>query len=371
MSVFTRRPVLRWALPGAALVVALGGGAAVSALSASADTTLPARTPQQLLVDIQQAQLDAGSGTVVETADLGLPTLPGLGGGNSASSDLSSLVSGSHQLRVWFSGPDKARVALLGSVGESDVIRNGSDVWVWSSVKNKAQHSTLSADARTHAAPGTGPTPLPTTPQQAAQQVLKALDATTVVSTADTVTVANRAAYDLVLRPKTADTLVGSVHIAIDGQRHVPLQVQVYARGAAKPGFEIGFRSVSFARPDDGVFAFSPPKGVTVTEASPTGPGGTGPSAPDKPKYALVGTGWTTVVAVRPPASEGAPKAGTGAPQALLNSLPTVSGPWGSGKLVSGKLFSALLTDDGRVLIGAVSPQRLTQAAADPAAALK
>jgi outer membrane lipoprotein-sorting protein len=364
MSVFTRRPVLRWALPGAALVVALGGGAAVSALSASADATLPPRTPEQLLVDIQQAQLDAGSGTVVESADLGLPTLPGLGGG-AASSDLSSLVSGSHQLRVWFSGPDKARVALLGAVGESDVIRNGSDVWVWSSVQNKAQHSTFTPDARAHAAPSAAPTPLPTTPQQAAQQILQALDSTTTVSTADTVTVANRAAYDLVLRPKTADTLVGSVHIAIDGQRHVPLQVQVFARGADKPGFEIGFRSVSFARPDDGVFAFTPPKGVTVTEASP------GAGAPaDKPRYAVVGTGWTSVVALRPQAS-GGPDHGSPAQQALLNHLPTVSGPWGSGRVLSGALFSALLTDDGRVLVGAVPAQRLTQAAADPAAALR
>ncbi|MBM0236720.1 hypothetical protein JNW88_05375 [Micromonospora sp. ATA32] len=40
-----------------------------------------------------------------------------------------------------------------------------------------------------------------------------------------------------------------------------------------------------------------------------------------------------------------------------------VSGDWGSGRLLTGKLFSVLLTDDGRLLAGAVTPERLYQAA--------
>jgi len=39
--------------------------------------------------------------------------------------------------------------------------------------------------------------------------------------------------------------------------------------------------------------------------------------------------------------------------------------------LFTGKLFSVLLTDDGRVLAGLVAPDKLYQVAADPAAALK
>jgi hypothetical protein len=54
----------------------------------------------------------------------------------------------------------------------------------------------------------------------------------------------------------------------------------------------------------------------------------------------------------------------------LLKSLPAVSGTWGSGHLLTSKVFSALLTDDGRVLVGAVSPDRLYQAAADAKAKL-
>ena len=39
----------------------------------------------------------------------------------------------------------------------------------------------------------------------------------------------------------------------------------------------------------------------------------------------------------------------------VLEALPKVSGDWGSGHVLRGTLFSALLTDDGRVVVGAVA----------------
>ena len=53
--------------------------------------------------------------------------------------------------------------------------------------------------------------------------------------------------------------------------------------------------------------------------------------------------------------------------QDAINQLPLGNG----GRTFNSKLFSVLITDDGRVLVGAVSPERLSQVAADPAAALK
>src|SRR3982751_6218552 len=133
MSIFTSRPAVRWLVPVAVAAAAVGGGALLNTLSAIASPTLPPRSAAQLLVDLQTARLDGLSGTVVQTADLGIPALPAIGAG---SSDLSSLVSGSHTLRVWYAGPDSARLALLGTLGESDVIRVGRDVWTWSSQSN-------------------------------------------------------------------------------------------------------------------------------------------------------------------------------------------------------------------------------------------
>jgi hypothetical protein len=48
---------------------------------------------------------------------------------------------------------------------------------------------------------------------------------------------------------------------------------------------------------------------------------------------------------------------------ALLYRLPRVSGSWGSGRLLTSTLVSALLTDDGRLLIGPVPPDLLYAAA--------
>jgi outer membrane lipoprotein-sorting protein len=342
-------------------------------MRASADVTLPARSAAQLLVDLQTAQLNGASGTVVERANLGLPALPdSIGGGGS--SQLNSLVTGSHTLRVWYSGPDKARVALLGALGESDVIRNGNDLWVWSSSGNTASHSTVTGNGDKSKAPGVTPDKLPSTPQEAANKMLAALDPTTSVTTQSGDTVAGRSAYELVLAPKDTRSLVSQVKIAIDGTVHVPLRVQVYAKGHTdSPAFETGFQQVSFTRPDAGVFKFSPPAGAKVTDSTKN-------NTPDngqvEPKTAVIGKGWTSVLVARVPQSA---VAGATTPndrqgrstQEFLNGLPQANGAWGSGRVLQSRLFSALLTDDGRILVGAVSRQQLEAAAGDPAAALK
>ena len=80
----------------------------------------------------------------------------------------------------------------------------------------------------------------------------------------------------------------------------------------------------------------------------------------------MVGTGWTSVLVGPAPTAARPVLTPRTSWTGMLQSLPRVSGAWGSGRLLSGKLFSVLLTDDGRVLVGAVTPERLYQAAADP-----
>ena len=90
MSVFTSRPALRWAVPAGVLAVAIAAGSAGKVLTADAAPSLPPRTAAQLLVDLQTAKVDGLSGTVVQRADLGLPSLPGSVGGDSGSSSFNS-----------------------------------------------------------------------------------------------------------------------------------------------------------------------------------------------------------------------------------------------------------------------------------------
>ena len=370
MTVFQHRPALRWSVPVLAAVLLAVGGSAVGLLTAAARGGLPDRSPAQLLVDVQEARIGGLSGTIVQNSDLGLPSLPGVGG--SGSSDMASLVAGSHTLRLWYADPNHVRLALLGSLGESDLVRNGKDLWSWSSKDKSATHHTVALSSES--APHSLASASPMTPQQAADAALKAVTPSTKVSTDGTAVVAGRSAYELLLQPRDTGSLVGSVRIAIDGAAHVPTRVQVFARGAGKPAFEVGFTSFDPSAPPASVFRFNPPPGTTVTQ-SPSH--ASGPDAaqgrpeqmpnlrPSSAAPTIVGTGWTTVVvATLPAGSTTASPSASSSFTRILEALPRVSGSWGSGHLLRGSLFSALLTSDGRVAVGAVPPNALYAALA-------
>ena len=89
------RPWLRWLVPIAAILAVVA--TTLVAGNASADEKLPPRSAEQLLVDLQQADVHGFSGTVDQSADLGIPALPGV---SEHGSEFSSLISGTHTLRV-------------------------------------------------------------------------------------------------------------------------------------------------------------------------------------------------------------------------------------------------------------------------------
>lgn len=391
MSIFESNPALRWAVPTVTALALVGGYAAVGELRAIAGSGLPDRTAAQLLVDVQKARLDGLSGTVVQRSDFGLPDLSVAGAsGGTGSSNLTSLLSGTHTMRVWFAGPDKARMALLGTLGESDVIRNGADVWVWASQEKTAKHYLLpngDATGKSPAVPGLPtPTDLPTSPQAAAEKALAAITPSTKVTTSGTAIVAGRSAYELVLEPKDVNSLVSQVRVAIDGTEHVPLRVQVFAKSVPDPVFEVAFNAVDFARPDAAQFTFKPPPGTTVTNSTlpshqpPTAGSKVNTVAPQPNAAAMpkvVGTGWTSVLVVKIPTPATSPSGSAGtngtpakADQSIaqlmkfVGLLPKKSGSWGSGHLLAGTAFSVLLTDDGRLVVGAVTPEGLYTALA-------
>jgi outer membrane lipoprotein-sorting protein len=358
----------RWAIPAGALVIT-GGVMAGSLISvAQAAPGLPARSPAQLLVEVADSTTPPLTGTVVETASFGLPALPATGNPTS----LSSLLTGSHTIRVWYSSPDHFRLAVPQSLSESDVIRDGGTAWLWQSTLNKVTKFTLPA----HSAQPVPKQPL--TPQQAAQQVLAAVGPTTTVRVDSNVTVAGQAAYALVLAPRDARSLVGQVQIDIDGRNGVPLRLQVFARGASSPAFQVGYTDIHFVAPAPADLSFTPPAGSTVTQANlasghggATGSAGSGGSA--------IGSGWLTVLKLpssaltpgppAPGASTGPAGDSSAVLRALLASAAPVHGAWGTGRLLRTSLVSVLMTDQGSTFVGAVEPSVLYAAAsAHPAA---
>ncbi len=389
LPTFSRRA--RWAVPlgAAAIAGAVTAGVLISA-AASASPELPVKTPAQLLAALaaRTGPPPPLTGTVVESAALGIPQLPQLGNQNSAV----SLLAGSHTVKIWYRDPAHVRLAMPVTMSETDVIRNGRQVWLWQSNKNSVTKLTLPARAaKSQATPA--PTQVPLTPQQAASQVLKAVGTSTRVSVDRTATVAGQAAYQLVLSPRSSGSLVGRVNIAIDASNNVPLRVQVFARGASAPAFQVGYTAVSFVRPATANFTFAPPAGAKVkTVTLPSDAGQPKSSAAERTaasQVQVVGKDWLSV-AVLPSsvlseitsgstagatgqmaqsAVPGGPAGGgSGETAAMLRTLiaaaTPVHGAWGSGQLLHTSLVSMLITNNGHVLIGAVTPAVLENAAA-------
>jgi outer membrane lipoprotein-sorting protein len=345
-------------------LVITGGVMAGSLVSvAQAAPSLPSRTPAQLLAAVAQGQGPELSGTVVETASLGLPSLPG---GNDPTS-IASLLTGSHTVQVWYASPEHYRLALPGTLSESDVIRNGNTVWLWQSAANSVTEISVPAHQATHA-------PVPAvTPQQAAQQVLAAVGPTTTVSVDSNVTVAGQPAYELVLAPKDSRSLIGQVRIAIDGHNSVPLRVEVFARGAASPAISVGYTSVQFTAPAASELSFTPPSGAKITKVN-ADQGGQADQG-SAPAGSVIGSGWLAVLDVPsagltsgtpaqgPVSANEASGDGAVALQTLLGSAKYVHGTWGTGRLLSTSLVSVLMTSNGTTFVGAVEPSVLYAAA--------
>ncbi len=374
----------RWAVPAAAVIVA-GGVIAGSAITvAQASPNLPAKTPAQLLADIASTHaVPPLTGTVVETTSLGLPALPQVGNPTS----LASLLTGSHTIKVYYQDGKHFRLAVPQSMSETDLIRNDSTVWLWESAGNSVTKFTggevpASAKAKANAAAHKRLAPqlpdgTPLTPQQAANEALNAVGKTTVVSVQSTLTVAGQAAYQLVLAPKDARSTIGSVRIAIDGKTGVPLRVQVFAKGAASPAFQVGYTDISYVAPDPANLTFTPPPGATVSNGDKPSAQSSGTMPAVKGQAGTYGKSWLTVIeapqsllsGARSPQLSGpgsSAPAGTGAfgkdsqaaISALLGAAKPVSGAWGSGTLLHTSLVNVLFVGN-EMYLGAVDPSVL------------
>lgn len=519
----------RWMSAAAVLVVA--GVLAGTMLANAAGPPLPKRTPAQLLLAMRNARPPAAfSGVITESANLGFPSLPNIPGLQSSLLSGASLITGTHTVDVWYDGPRHVRIALPVSFGETDLRVDGNQVWLWHSHGQTATHYVLPAHSALPAHPAFPAAPArlrgwslarphlvlprclvaartrmrshplksvaaraailkclrsmkigrqvpalikPLTPRQAVSKFLAAIGPSTKVTVPGSTVVAGRSAYQLVIAPRTNQSLISQIVVAVDAKTHLPLQLQVFARGTSGAAFQIGFTSLTFGKPAASNFTFTPPAGAHVkTENLPAalpGPMGTmsmsgipaplpGPLtsqrflpksaelpgvpvtfkgrtvklkmalvlprqlrvgrkvalpqrlsihyAPDK--YAhwspqaqvispvspfgmaqaapsgmkVLGSGWLSVAVlpvgsampgpgpVRSPAPakpNSLPVVGQqpiAAPRnqisallhVLLNSAARVHGTWGSGRLVRTSLASILITSNGRMLIGAVTP---------------
>ncbi len=375
-------------MPVTAVAVIGGVIAGTQIQAAQATPALPAKTPAQLLAQVgSTTKVPPLTGTVVETTSLGLPQLPRVGNTTS----LSSLITGSHTLKVYYQNARHFRLAVPQSLSETDVIRDGNTLWVWDSTRNSVTEYTWPKGALKDKG-GHVRAQLPAmpalTPQQAANEVLKAVGKTTTVSVQSNVMVAGEAAYQLVLAPKDDRSLVGKIVIAIDGKYGVPLRLQVFAKKATAPAFQVGFTQISFVTPAPANLQFTPPSGASRTvhnlgEHTSGDVMAPGSAAMPDAGFGGYGSGWLAVAEIPQSAlneaiagsGPGGGKGGQPAPgtqtgmgaiggdsagvlRAMIAGAKPVHGSWGSGTLLTTSLMSMLITN-GDIYIGAVEPSVL------------
>ncbi|KIF05940.1 membrane protein [Streptomyces sp. RSD-27] len=389
----TSRKAARYAVPVAVAGVAAATVAMVPAFANAGGPDLPKVTAQQLIEKVAASDVQTLSGSARITTDLGLPTLAsgllggaGVTGGSANPEDkIAQLANGTHTLRVAADGPDRQKLTFLDGKDEYTLVHNGNDVWGYDSKSNEAFHDKADRSGQDHKTADR----LAASPQQVAQEILKNAGPTTDISVGETAQIAGRDAYQLVLKPKQSGSTVGSVQIAVDAKNGVPLRVQLLSSQGGKPIVEAGFTQVDFGRPAADSFTFTPPKGARLTEGAAKGEGGRhgkddgrfkaleslpgfgglagGPQG--KGDVKMLGEGWSTVARIDSGTGKGlkdiendknAPKEA----KQFLNSLgDKVHGKFGEGRVVSTRLVNALLTDDGKVYVGAVTKDQLVKAA--------
>jgi outer membrane lipoprotein-sorting protein len=267
-------------------------------------------------------------GTVTLDNKLGLPALPGA----------PQAADGTSTARIWSGGDHKGRVSLPTDSGERTLVSDGTTHWAWNSDDRTVVRGPVDTQNR-----GT----TPADPTAAASKAIDELRATSTLAVDGTA--------ELVLTPApTERTLLREVRVAVDAEKRTPLRLTVLATGAAQPALQVGFTDLTFGPQDPALFTFTPPPGATVTDQPAR-------DAAARPERTTVGDGWDAVRVMRRPARSSPGATATGAPDLSTVGTP-VSGAWGSGRLITSAVGSAIVTDDGRVAVGAVPEQVLIEA---------
>ncbi|MFC4853201.1 LolA family protein [Actinophytocola glycyrrhizae] len=351
----SRKTALSFAAAGTAAGVIGLVALASPAGAGEAPPALPPVSAAELVESVLDTDaIPALAGSVAVENNLGLP-IPGVPRSN-----------GDDSIQVWSDGTGKGRLALAGRGGETTIVDDGATVWVWDSEERSVTRVPHGKDAADKPMEGKF-----ADPAAAATELVTAMQADSTVSVDGTARVAERPVYQLVLAPKpTERTLLREIRVSVDSELRIPLQLEVLANGQADPAVKIGFTEFTSGAQDPELFRFTPPAGATVTEKDvPTERHGE--QVDDwlaQADMKTVGRGWDVVATGKVPAEALAAAddmSGRGGQDAfaLLGTFgKQVHGEFGTGYVISTSVGTALITEDGRVAIGAVPEQVVTEA---------
>ena len=407
----------RWA-PAALVTTAIAAGTIALPMQANA-VDLPDLTPAQVML-LMESEIQGFSGTIVKTSELGLPPLqmssmmnedmikemeeklpegfedfvPSLIEQNAITQAV-ELIAGTHKIRVYASA-EGARVQVLDTMSQRDVVINKDEFWFYDSRKataitgaivpmDQAELDSAQTEAEAKLQEYAAQLQLDiSNPEAVANYLMEQIGESTSVSVGKDHRVAGRTAYQLIAQPNADNSLIESVIVSVDSENGMALDVKVYSKEQELPALHVGFESISFEVPSASMFSFTPPAGTIVetmqvpaeleaqleklkAEADLSdltddqkaalkeeveAKYGTAPSTE------LIGQGWESVVYLSAIPSQ--------VPMQLLENelfadlMTTVAG----GKVLSTPVMNVLITDSGEVYAGAVTIAFLQEVAA-------
>ena len=221
--------------------VALVVGVAVA--GAGQTDPLPQISAPDLLAKMAQADgVTAVSGEIAWHNDLfGDLSAAGSMAHLPAQSPLTSSGSG----RLWVSDAG-AKVESQGSGGDQVVVVNKAErtAWVYDDAQNAVKKVVMTGEAPAETS-SAAPSAMMMTPEMITLYLQQVARFAT-VEVAGQTKVAGRDAYQVRMTPVAEDTALGYVQAAVDGETMLPLQLEVYAKGATAPVIKFGFTSISY-----------------------------------------------------------------------------------------------------------------------------
>ena len=232
------------------LVVALGIAllASLPAAIAAVPTGRNAATAASMLTAIQHSADASYTGYAEASGGLALPV-------TSQFNSIADLFGGQTQLRVWWGGPTRWRVDTVTATGESDVHRDGYQLWTWDyqSQQATAQFVDTPPAVRLPQASDLEPAGL-------ARRLLSEATAAQ-VRRLPVRRIAGRDVPGLRLRPADRRSTIDSVDVWADPRTGVALRVEAHSAGQTVLSSQ--FLDFSPTAPTAQVIAFNPPGGIS------------------------------------------------------------------------------------------------------------
>jgi hypothetical protein len=230
----------RWALVGLVVLALVASPAVVDALPASGSGV----ATDALVTRILDSEDQAYYGYAEARGGLRLPELPG-------AADLSTLISDTAKMRLWYESAQRWRTDLLYSGGERDRYRTAEGTWTWDS----GTHESVFVEGDTQLRL---PLPVDLTPPELGRRLLAAADPAEITSIGAR-RVAGYTGDGLRITPASSVSTIDTIDVWADADTGLTLRVEVTAKGHDRPSFQTGFLELEQGAPDPQLVAFDPP----------------------------------------------------------------------------------------------------------------